>query len=114
MQEGDLVGALQKTLDLIGQLRGAAQQGPLGAGLVPLLDEADALLRRGVVERQLSRGRSAACPTVGRGRGRRLGIARRCRGRGGAGLADRAQRATRRPASARRRRSLARGVARNT
>ena len=49
LQEGDLVGALQKTLDLIGQLRGAAQQGPLGAGLVPLLDEADGLLRRGVV-----------------------------------------------------------------
>jgi superfamily II RNA helicase len=49
LQEGDLVGALQKTLDLIGQLRGAAQLGPLGAGLVPLLDEADGLLRRGVV-----------------------------------------------------------------
>ena len=32
IQEGDLVGALQKTLDLVGQLRGAAQQGPLGAG----------------------------------------------------------------------------------
>jgi ATP-dependent RNA helicase HelY len=50
MQEGDVVGALQKTLDLIGQMRGAALQGPLGAGLVPLLDEADTLLRRGVVE----------------------------------------------------------------
>jgi superfamily II RNA helicase len=49
IQEGDLVGALQKTLDLIGQLRGAALQGPLGARLVPLLDEADGLLRRGVV-----------------------------------------------------------------
>jgi superfamily II RNA helicase len=49
LQEGDLVGALQKTLDLISQLRGAAHQGPLGAGLVPLLDEADRLLRRGVV-----------------------------------------------------------------
>lgn len=49
LQEGDLVGALQKTLDLIGQLRGAAMQGPLGARLVPLLDEADGLLRRGVV-----------------------------------------------------------------
>jgi ATP-dependent RNA helicase HelY len=49
MQEGDLVGALQKTLDLIGQLRGAAQRGPLGQGLIPLLDEADALLRHGVV-----------------------------------------------------------------
>jgi superfamily II RNA helicase len=49
MQEGDLVGALQKTLDLIGQLRGAAQKGPLGARLEPLLDEADTLLRRGVV-----------------------------------------------------------------
>ncbi len=49
MQEGDLVGALQKTLDLIGQLRGAAIQGPLGARLVPLLDKADGLLRRGVV-----------------------------------------------------------------
>jgi ATP-dependent RNA helicase HelY len=50
IQEGDLVGALQKTLDLIGQMRGAAVQGPLGAGLVPVLDEADSLLRRGVVE----------------------------------------------------------------
>ncbi len=50
IQEGDLVGALQKTLDLIGQMRGAALQGPLGAGLVPLLDQADGLLRRGVVE----------------------------------------------------------------
>jgi superfamily II RNA helicase len=50
IQEGDLVGALQKTLDLINQLRGAALKGPLGANLVPLLDEADALLRRGVVE----------------------------------------------------------------
>jgi superfamily II RNA helicase len=49
MQEGDLVGALQKTLDLINQLRGAAHQGPLGARLIPLLDEADGLLRRGVV-----------------------------------------------------------------
>jgi superfamily II RNA helicase len=49
LQEGDLVGALQKTLDLIGQLRGAAMQGPLGSRLVPLLDEADGLLRRGVV-----------------------------------------------------------------
>src|SRR5262245_33728906 len=50
IQEGDLVGALQKTLDLIGQMRGAAVQGPLGAGLVRVLDEADNLLRRGVVE----------------------------------------------------------------
>ena len=50
MQEGDLVGALQKTLDLIGQLRDAAHQGPLGTNLVPLLDEADGLLRRGVVQ----------------------------------------------------------------
>jgi superfamily II RNA helicase len=49
LQEGDLVGALQKTLDLIGQLRGAAMQGPLGQRLIPLLDEADRLLRRGVV-----------------------------------------------------------------
>jgi hypothetical protein len=30
-------------------LRGATLQGPLGAGLVSLLDEADGLLRRGVV-----------------------------------------------------------------
>jgi ATP-dependent RNA helicase HelY len=50
LQEGDLVGALQKTLDLIGQLRGAALKGPLGANLVPLLDQADGLLRRGVVQ----------------------------------------------------------------
>ncbi|MCA1646612.1 MAG: DEAD/DEAH box helicase [Chloroflexi bacterium] len=50
MQEGDLVGALQKTLDLINQLRDAAQQGPLGTNLVPLLGEADGLLRRGVVQ----------------------------------------------------------------
>jgi superfamily II RNA helicase len=50
LQEGDLVGALQKTLDLINQLQGAAQRGPLGAGLVPLLSAADALLRRGVVQ----------------------------------------------------------------
>jgi ATP-dependent RNA helicase HelY len=50
VQEGDLVGALQKTLDLLGQLRGAAQRGPLGAGLLPGLDAADGLLRRGVVE----------------------------------------------------------------
>jgi ATP-dependent RNA helicase HelY len=50
LQEGNLVGALQKTLDLISQLRAAAQKGPLGTNLVPLLDEADALLRRGVVE----------------------------------------------------------------
>ena len=50
MQEGDLVGALQKTLDLIGQLSEAAQKGPLGTNLVPLLDEADSLLRRGVVQ----------------------------------------------------------------
>jgi superfamily II RNA helicase len=50
IQEGDLVGALQKTLDLVGQLRGAAQRGPLGARLVPGLDAADRLLRRGVVE----------------------------------------------------------------
>jgi superfamily II RNA helicase len=50
MQEGDLVGALQKTLDLVGQLRGAAQRGPLGEPLLPALEEADRLLRRGVVE----------------------------------------------------------------
>ncbi|MBV9579902.1 MAG: DEAD/DEAH box helicase [Chloroflexi bacterium] len=49
LQEGDLVGALQKTLDLIGQLRGAAQKGPLGSRLIPSLDAADVLLRRGVV-----------------------------------------------------------------
>jgi superfamily II RNA helicase len=49
IQEGDLVGALQKTLDLIGQLKGAALRGPLGERLAPLLDEADTLLRRGVV-----------------------------------------------------------------
>src|SRR3982074_2126497 len=39
LQEGNLVGALQKTLDLIGQLRGAALKGPLGTNLLPLLDE---------------------------------------------------------------------------
>ena len=50
LQEGNLVGALQKTLDLISQLRGAAQKGPLGVNLVPLLDAADGLLRRGVVQ----------------------------------------------------------------
>jgi ATP-dependent RNA helicase HelY len=50
LQEGDLVGALQKTLDLISQLRGAAMKGPLGTHLVPLLDQADGLLRRGVVQ----------------------------------------------------------------
>lgn len=50
IQEGDLVAALQKTLDLIGQLKGAALRGPLGAGLLASLDEADRLLRRGVVE----------------------------------------------------------------
>src|ERR1041385_8048741 len=50
LQEGDLVGALQKTLDLISQLRAAALKGPLGTNLVPLLDEADGLLRRGVVQ----------------------------------------------------------------
>jgi superfamily II RNA helicase len=50
MPEGDVVGALQKTLDLVSQVRGAATRGPLGARLVPLLDEADSLLRRGVVE----------------------------------------------------------------
>ncbi len=48
--EGDLVGALQKTLDLLGQLHGAAQRGPLGAALAPKLETADRLLRRGVVE----------------------------------------------------------------
>ncbi len=50
VQEGDLVGALQKTLDLVGQLRSAALRGPLGEGLLPKLEAADALLRRGVVE----------------------------------------------------------------
>ncbi len=50
IQEGDLVGALQKTLDLLGQLRHAATQGPLGEGLLATLEEADRLLRRGVVE----------------------------------------------------------------
>lgn len=50
LQEGDLVAALQKTLDLIGQLKGAALRGPLGEGLVASLDEADRLLRHGVVE----------------------------------------------------------------
>ena len=50
MQEGDVVGALQKTLDLINQMRGAALQGPLGTNLIGLLDEADGLLRRGVVQ----------------------------------------------------------------
>src|SRR5262249_22443476 len=44
LQEGDLVGALQKTLDLISQMRGAAVKGPLGVNLVPLLDAADELL----------------------------------------------------------------------
>ena len=50
IQEGDLVGALQKTLDLVGQVRGAALRGPIGAPIVASLDEADRLLRRGVVE----------------------------------------------------------------
>lgn len=50
VQEGDLVGALQKTLDLIGQLSGAASRGPLGLDLLPKLEEADRMLRRGVVE----------------------------------------------------------------
>src|SRR4030088_1209798 len=55
LQEGDLVGALQKTLDLIGQLRGAALKGPLGTHLVALLDQADGLLRRGVVQASYTR-----------------------------------------------------------
>jgi superfamily II RNA helicase len=50
LQEGDLVGALQKTLDLVGQIRQAALRGEIGAPLIPILDDADKLLRRGVVE----------------------------------------------------------------
>jgi hypothetical protein len=50
LQEGDLVGALQKTLDIIGQVKKAALRGPIGEPLLEKLDEADALLRRGVVE----------------------------------------------------------------
>ncbi len=50
IQEGDLVGALQKTVDLLGQLRHAASQGPLGEALLGSLEDAEPLLRRGVVE----------------------------------------------------------------
>jgi ATP-dependent RNA helicase HelY len=55
LAEGDLVGVLQKTLDLLGQLRGAVAQAPLttipgATGLLKRFDQADELLRRGVVE----------------------------------------------------------------
>ena len=92
LQEGDLVGALQKTLDLISQLRGAAQKGPLGANLVPLLDEADGLLRRGVVQASYTwavRG----LPEVDRGRATTTGTSACC------------PRTKRRPASGRARRA---------
>ncbi|MFN0071519.1 MAG: DEAD/DEAH box helicase [Chloroflexota bacterium] len=58
--EGDLVGLLQKTLDLLSQLKVAAsraarpggQKGPVGIDerLLERIDAADQLLRRGVVE----------------------------------------------------------------
>jgi ATP-dependent RNA helicase HelY len=51
LAEGDLVGVLQKTLDLLGQLRSAAQHLPTkGVDLLSRLNQADARLRRGVVE----------------------------------------------------------------
>jgi ATP-dependent RNA helicase HelY len=62
LAEGDLVGVLQKTLDLLGQLRAAVERrAPTSrepatesrrhnATLLAKLNEADALLRRGVVE----------------------------------------------------------------
>jgi superfamily II RNA helicase len=63
IQEGDLVSALQKTLDLMGQLSAAAKRGPQGEALLPALDEADHLLRRGVVEAGY-RWAVAGLPTV--------------------------------------------------
>jgi superfamily II RNA helicase len=57
--EGDIVGLLQKTLDIIGQLRAAVDQIQMPArrsdridrpDLLERLAEADALIRRGVVE----------------------------------------------------------------
>ena len=57
--EGDLVGLLQKTIDIVNQLRGAAERAEVPArradrldaqSLLPGLVEADRLLRRGVVE----------------------------------------------------------------
>lgn len=50
--EGDLVGAFQKTLDLLGQLRSAVEQArrPEADVLLAKLQAADARLRRGVVE----------------------------------------------------------------
>ncbi|MFN8632728.1 MAG: DEAD/DEAH box helicase [Chloroflexota bacterium] len=57
--EGDLVGLLQKTLDILGQLRGAVEHADVPARrqdrfdrpeLLECLAEADDLLRRGVVE----------------------------------------------------------------
>jgi ATP-dependent RNA helicase HelY len=51
LAEGDLVGVLQKTLDLLGQLRSAAQHLPTkSVDLLSRLEQADAQLRRGVVE----------------------------------------------------------------
>lgn len=57
--EGDLVGLLQKSLDILGQLRGAVEHAEMPArrqdridrpDLLDRLAEADSLLRRGVVE----------------------------------------------------------------
>jgi ATP-dependent RNA helicase HelY len=59
LAEGDLVGLLQKTLDILGQLRGALQHFEMPprradrldiADLLERIDAADALLRRGVVQ----------------------------------------------------------------
>jgi ATP-dependent RNA helicase HelY len=59
LAEGDLVGLLQKTIDILNQLRSALERVEVPPGradrldaeaLLPRLAEADALLRRGVVE----------------------------------------------------------------
>jgi DSHCT (NUC185) domain len=59
LAEGDLVGLLQKTIDILNQLRAAVERAEVPArrsdrvdaqSLLPRLAEADAALRRGVVE----------------------------------------------------------------
>ena len=77
MQEGDLVGALQKTLDLIGQLRGAASRARSATSLVPLLDEADDCCG-GAWSRRAIAGPWPACRARG---GRRGGLGRADRDR---------------------------------
>ncbi len=54
LTEGDIVATLNKTLDLMRQVRHALRNSPRGPNLIPKLEEGERLIRRGIVEQCFS------------------------------------------------------------